>query len=555
MILGDVSLKVSKYKCFGNKHQGFDKILPINVIIGKNNSGKSTLLDLIKSAISPESLLPREANVILSVKITAPQIQSVFPANSYGGALHNYINHYEYGKKFIDSKISFQLDGSKKHFIGTELKIDVPEVVQDFKRLGETISNPFHNLHFLSIAAERNIIPEGANFNSIDTKPDGSGMTNLVSGILNKIIYDSKLIEKKLLDELNNIIKPDIEFTDIITQLNNDSHWEINFEIADGTRIALSKMGSGIKTILQVLLNTIVIPNVQNLEYPRCVFAFEELENNLHPSMQRRLFKYLINFSQKHNSIIFITTHSNVVIDIFSDNPSAQILHVKKELDETIVYSTQSFSSHKQILDDLEIKASDILQSNGVIWVEGPSDRNYLNRWLTLLEPKLKEGFHYSIMFYGGRLLSNLCFDYEWLQEELIPLLRINTNSFVMIDKDGKRVSDKLNSTKTRIQQEIGENNCWITKGREIENYLTSQTLENWLLNKHNIDVKVKENKDEKIENNLSNSLSNIKLKYSSNKSIYSNEIRDYITVSDLDILDLKSKMKALVDCIWRWNK
>jgi ATPase involved in DNA repair len=51
--LNDISIKVKNYKCFGENPQGFDTIKPINVLIGRNNSGKSSLLDLIDYAIRP----------------------------------------------------------------------------------------------------------------------------------------------------------------------------------------------------------------------------------------------------------------------------------------------------------------------------------------------------------------------------------------------------------------------------------------------------------------------------------------------------------------------
>ncbi len=40
----------------------------------------------------------------------------------------------------------------------------------------------------------------------------------------------------------------------------------------------------------------------------------------------------------------------------------------------------EHFLDKNSILSDIGFKASDILQANGVIWVEGPSDRIYINR-------------------------------------------------------------------------------------------------------------------------------------------------------------------------------
>ena len=52
-----------------------------------------------------------------------------------------------------------------------------------------------------------------------------------------------------------------------------------------------------------------------------------------------------------------------------------------------------------------------------------------------------------------------------------------NKNSFIVIDSDKRDADDDINDTKKRILDEFGDK-CWITKGREIENYLNSQGLE-----------------------------------------------------------------------------
>ena len=43
------SIYFKGHSCFKNNWAGFDEIKPINVIIGRNNSGKSHLLDLVEA--------------------------------------------------------------------------------------------------------------------------------------------------------------------------------------------------------------------------------------------------------------------------------------------------------------------------------------------------------------------------------------------------------------------------------------------------------------------------------------------------------------------------
>ncbi len=56
----DQSIKIKNYKCFvGDKPQGFEKIYPINIITGKNNSGKSSLVDMIIFKGNPNGMKKR----------------------------------------------------------------------------------------------------------------------------------------------------------------------------------------------------------------------------------------------------------------------------------------------------------------------------------------------------------------------------------------------------------------------------------------------------------------------------------------------------------------
>lgn len=556
MIIED-KITVKNYKCFDSTGGGFDRIMPINVIIGKNNSGKSSLIDLIKYLIQNDNKITEvgrdniKAEVIIEHSLLEDEIIAVFPSNTSEGGIPGR-SHLEYGKKFIGEKYCYSVGEKKQKAFK---KFDVSYVQQASKYingLANRIQIPFVNMFFCYITAERDIVSEGSN-SQIQFSPNGVGATNAIQQIINRTDRDSRLIEIELLRELNAIINPDIEFSRILVQQDVNNNWEIFFENSESNRIALSKMGSGIKTVLLVLLNLIVRPVIENKNRNSYVFGFEELENNLHPSLQRRLYNYIKEYSEKYQAYFFLTTHSNVVIDSFGIYKNSQIIHVVNDGLKSISTTLLSYTNTKDILSDLGLKASDILQSNGVIWVEGPSDRNYINKWLEILAPELKEGLHYSVMFYGGRLLSNLTFDFEWFNKDVIPLLKINRNAFVILDRDGKTMNAKINETKSRISHEIGANNYWITKGREIENYLSDSVVRKWLLNDHSYKTEFTNEKNEKLENNILNCRA--KIKYNLSKTVYSAEIVKYFDSDNLNILDLEQKLKVLILKIKEWNK
>ncbi len=63
MSLENISLRVKNFKCFGQEGGGFLEIKPLNLIIGRNNSGKSSLLDLITHAVANKfSEIPSDTN-------------------------------------------------------------------------------------------------------------------------------------------------------------------------------------------------------------------------------------------------------------------------------------------------------------------------------------------------------------------------------------------------------------------------------------------------------------------------------------------------------------
>ena len=82
-------------------------------------------------------------------------------------------------------------------------------------------------------------------------------------------------------------------------------------------------------------------------------------------------------------------------------------------------------------------------------------------------------------MFYGGRLLSHLSAQDDEVTE-FIKLRSLNQHLCVIMDSDKTSSQSKINDTKKRIVSEFdnGVGKAWITKGREIENYVPFDILQ-----------------------------------------------------------------------------
>jgi hypothetical protein len=309
------------------------------------------------------------------------------------------------------------------------------------------------NWVFRKLDAERNITPEPENASHGHLASTGVGASALIEQFVNNSKHNKLFIKDKLLASLNKITCPESKYESIDVKRVNNSVWEVFLQEENHNLFALSQSGSGLKTILLVLLNLLVAPKMDNYKDKKICYGFEELENNLHPALQRRLFDYIYDYAIENDVYVFLTTHSHVAINSFFGKKEAQIYHVTKEDNKSCIRKIENYFDKAVILDDLDVKASDLLQSNGIIWVEGKSDKLYINKWLEIFsDEKFEEGKHYQILEYGGKNISHFSADVV-TQEDLkyINMLTINRNAAIVIDSDRKCVNAPIRATNITV--------------------------------------------------------------------------------------------------------
>jgi hypothetical protein len=493
------SIEYKGHYCFRDDWAGFSCIKPINIIIGRNNTGKSHMLDFVEvlAGTSPykEGWETRCAGTLLE-----PDLREVFPENTRGGVLAD--DHWHaHGRLFVDHLVRWEVNAQKK-VTSLEISGDAhrhrdarvqTERENLIKRRLERVGSPISGKTYRRLLADRDMQPEPES-GAVKLLSNGSGATNIIRKYLvsSSAEFPRNMIQSEVRTALNKIFAQDGSFSEIDIQFhdhdqasNYKGQWEVYlFEETKGL-VALSRSGSGLKTVLLVLLNLLVVPALEKQSKAQYVFAFEELENNLHPALLRNLLRYLEGYVQRENATLFLTTHSSVVLDYFGRSPEAQVIHVSHDGKSARTRPVAAHLDRIGIVSDLGAKPSDLMQANGIIWVEGPSDRIYINRWIELFSDReLREGRDYQCAFYGGALLARIQIaTEEEAIAELANLFTINPNIFVVCDGDRTAASGEGSRIKQRVSRIRAEVNrlpsarIWITDAKEIENYLPKDVL------------------------------------------------------------------------------
>ncbi|MEA1015038.1 ATP-binding protein [Sphingosinicella sp. LY1275] len=492
---------IAQFRNFGDEENLVGPLSKVNIFIGGNNSGKSNVLRFVRDIIAP--LINRDRDkpikadginrsryataprsyVNMLARVSSDHIVDIFKPNraAQAEAWHTFFRNLpgsleggEYTTVPIRKSVP---NGSQRvdQQALTSQGVDQHTAQQIWVTGGQSSGNFAQHWYpdILQRLLEEQVgridcvyVPA---FRQLDTR-------------LEKFAHEYRLSSEgeHIIDELAAVASPTYENQDKKTSFEKlrafigdivgrpNVQIEIPYDKStinvnlDGQVLPIEALGSGIHELF-MLASQVVLNEGK-------VVLLEEPEVHMHPEFQR---KFMLFIRDNIDSQFFITTHSAVIID----TDGAKVFGVSSKDGEAAIAPLLEDQSRREMCRELGYRASDLLQANSIVWVEGPSDRIYLKHWLHEIAPDLREGIEFSIMFYGGKLLSHLSAE-DAEVEDFISLLPINRYSALLVDSDLGRAGQPLRPTKQRVLDELSRVGGfgWVTAGREVETYVPYET-------------------------------------------------------------------------------
>ena len=207
---------------------------------------------------------------------------------------------------------------------------------------------------------------------------------------------------------------------DVLTIKIGNEHEQPIYNVGDGLQ--------------QILIQTFPVFKYKDSDKPMMLYI-EEPDLYLHPGMQRQLMHFFLN-TEHSNAQVFITTHSNHLLDLTLDMDRISIFQCSKLLNFTSISEENvrlpAFevanveNGNVQLLDSIGVKNSAVFLSNCTIWVEGIYDRGYLRKYLEIFQRQndmpFVEDIDYSFVEYSGSNITHWCFsDDDSKENRLYP--------------------------------------------------------------------------------------------------------------------------------------
>lgn len=461
----------------------------LTVLIGPNNAGKSSIMQALLRLSEHFRSLPgndqpwTKYNKVHSKFVLDGILKLEIPWNDFnlparvdhriGFVFNSQLQRPEYYIRFFNSDGSSQITDPVDLYAGGNWARIGPQGYSSFyesmaKMLGkpinteepvQAIKNYLYDYFcgFFYLAHNRDSIFE----DSIQYRQCLDPKAEHLASRLDQLISEQRPDFRQNIDHFMNTVIPGLGH--IVTnrkQGSNDTTVSISFD--DGkNRIPLEDLGGGVTHVLSIAAVLLGEPKATLL-------LLEEPESHLHEGAQRRLIEQIRN--NMGTKQVMIATHSPIFMD---KAMASSVYYIIKLNEKSVVEKRIEDEGQYKILDELGVHPSTLLQSNCVIWIEGPTEKILLKHWLSLWAPEILEHDHYSFVMSSGSCLAHYTTELA-SKEDMIKIPKICRNSFVIADRDNSPDKPPSKDWVQRLVTEIKKTHpeaVWITDFYEIEWY------------------------------------------------------------------------------------
>ncbi|OVE82656.1 hypothetical protein BVY04_00420, partial [bacterium M21] len=442
------------------KKEGFFEFSGINILVGANNCGKSWFMRMLYgSKTFCDSNISQINSTISSISKERPQqnisrnLSLMFNSSEIDD---NILGYSEAWGKLKNNKSQGHMCSHKKIYI---------PILRGLRQLGQG-QEDFYKMRTVSdyFSKKDKVSNDDAGSNIF------TGLTlyeELVRHLLSSIPADREAVRD--FETYLSVNFFDKRKVTIIPYVPNGKtlSGKVFLKIGNDKDLEISNLGDGLQTLI-----TIAFPIYMAQE--ATIFCIEEPELCMHPMMQRAFMEMLQERRRERGHTFFFTTHSNHLLDLTFDYNEISVMLFKKTSEGEIPSFNfdQVDADDFRILNDLGATSSSIFRTNATIWVEGHTDRRYLQCYMNKYcdvkgLPLVIEDRHFSFFEYQGGNIAH------WSEEgegNKIRANRIVQNSLVIADGDTKE-SSKEDAIRSSFDH------TYFLDCKEIENMIPEEVL------------------------------------------------------------------------------
>lgn len=490
------------FEFHNDKQWSLTNLSQINIFTGSNNSGKSRLMRLIATQnrisdlkkTTQRSYLDHCFEALKNNKNLIEQIEknnySISEMESFLFSLEGTMETHEISTPLVTGLLELigMMGGFHiSHFPKTlepEL-LNLCQVPPEYDERFEKSINNHNEAKLIYIPTLRGLRPIDLEEDHYSTRTEKDYFDNLeelplVSIFTGHSFYEE--IRNKLLnnfDSRSQVIKYEEYLSrhffnnrrvSLIPSSSNDV---VLIKIGSEQEYPIYKLGDGIQSIIILTFKLFTASQPS-------IFLIEEPEQHLHAGMQMALIEA---FSLNPQHLIFLTSHSNHLLDIAQESENISVFNVSK--DKNNISQVKYLSDYSSALKDLGVRASSVMLSNCSIWVEGVTDKLYIrsliHKYVEYLESNneednnaaidafrsMQENLHYVFIEYQGSNVMHWDFGEEWLEGEKTSLAKALSNNVCLIaDKD----IETKDGRDTYLKEALGKEKFHLLPYKEIEN-------------------------------------------------------------------------------------